>query len=370
MLRFFCKSVSALVVALVVLLQLAPRTFAQTGSWMIVSSPSVPGATLSGVAAVSAGDIWAVGYSEANNFARSTLAEHWNGSGWRVVSTPNAPARFSSVLSAVTTVATNNVWAVGYSFDSNGDTTLIEHWNGISWTIIASPNPAASDELNSVAAISASDIWAVGGRGPNQVFETSLIEHWNGTAWNVVSNPGTTSLSGVTALAPNNVWAVGGTARSDGSAEILHWNGTQWSVVKSARPNNGDTLRLSAVTAISANDIWAVGIDFYTTGEGDTTSRSLAEHWNGSAWSIAGAPAPVIGGGDQLNGVAALASNAVWAVGIEAGSFIDNFDGRFWHVVPSPQAGNLQAVTTVAGNVWAVGFSTNGQPIIEECQGC
>ncbi len=168
MLRFFCRSVSALVVALVVLLQLAPRTFAQTGSWMIVSSPSVPGATLSGVAAVSAGDIWAVGNSEDTNFVRSTLAEHWNGSGWSVVSTPNTSAQFGSALSAVTTVATNNVWAVGYSFGSNGDTTLIEQWNGISWTRIASPNPATSDALNSVAAVSAGDIWAVGGRGPNQ----------------------------------------------------------------------------------------------------------------------------------------------------------------------------------------------------------
>src|SRR5258708_4212232 len=207
MLRFFCKSVSALVVALVVLLQLAPRTFAQTGSWMIVSIPSVPGATLSGVAAVSA-----------------------------------------------------------------------------------------------------SDIWAVGGQGPNQVNETSLIEHWNGTAWSVVANPGTVSLSGVTALAPNNVWAVGRTG-SDGTAEILHWNGTRWSVVPSARPPTyGDILRLSAVTAISANDIWAVGIDFFTTGEGDTTNRSLAEHWNGSTWSIAGAPAPVVGGGHPLTGVATLPS--------------------------------------------------------------
>lgn len=369
MLRFFCKSVSALVVALVVLLQLAPRTFAQTGSWMIVSSPSVPGATLSGVAAVSAGDIWAVGYSEATNFVRSTLAEHWNGSRWSVVSTPNTSAQLGSALSAVTTVATNNVWAVGYSIGSSGDTTLIEQWNGISWTIIASPNPATSDALNSVAAVSASDIWAVGGRGPNQVDQTSLIEHWNGTAWSVVSNPGTSALSGVTALASNNVWAVGGTAGYDGSAEVLHWNGTQWSVVPSARPNYGDTLRLSAVTAISATDIWAVGIDFFTTGEGDM-SRSLAEHWNGSTWSIVYAPAPGGGGGDQLNGVAALASNDVWAVGVEAGSFIDNFTGSFWNVVPSPQAGNLQAVTTVAGNVWAVGISTNNQPIIEECQGC
>ncbi len=66
MLRFFCKSVSALVVALIVLLQFAPRTFAQAGSWMIVSSPSVSGAVLSGVAAVSASDIWAVGISTNN----------------------------------------------------------------------------------------------------------------------------------------------------------------------------------------------------------------------------------------------------------------------------------------------------------------
>jgi hypothetical protein len=42
----------------------------------------------------------------------------------------------------------------------------IEHWDGTSWSIVSSPNPTKSPGLDSslraIAAISASDIWAVG----------------------------------------------------------------------------------------------------------------------------------------------------------------------------------------------------------------
>jgi hypothetical protein len=54
------------------------------------------------------------------------------------------------------------------------------------------------------------DLWAVGGRGDGDTCYPfrSLIEHWNGTSWSVVSNPGVNTLFGVTALTANNVWAV------------------------------------------------------------------------------------------------------------------------------------------------------------------
>ena len=41
--------------------------------------------------------------------------------------------------------------------------TLIEHWNGISWSIVTSPNNGTSGlQLNGVTCASASDCWAVG----------------------------------------------------------------------------------------------------------------------------------------------------------------------------------------------------------------
>ncbi len=47
-----------------------------------------------------------------------TLAEHFNGTSWTVVATPN-PGEFGGVLSGVAAVATNNVWAVGSSVSDN-----------------------------------------------------------------------------------------------------------------------------------------------------------------------------------------------------------------------------------------------------------
>ena len=48
------------------------------------------------------------------------------------------------MLTGVTALAPNNVWAVGfYAKDVNTDRptkTLIEHWGGCSWKVVSSPN--------------------------------------------------------------------------------------------------------------------------------------------------------------------------------------------------------------------------------------
>ena len=44
--------------------------------------------------------------------------------------------------------------------------TLIEHWNGTTWSVVASPNVGTQlNGLNGVTAVSTSDIWAVGSDG-------------------------------------------------------------------------------------------------------------------------------------------------------------------------------------------------------------
>ena len=88
-------------------------------------------------------------------------------------------------------LAPNNVWAVGETTGVNGSfgtgQTLIEHWDGTSWSVVTSPNagggsPSAANELLRVAAISANDIWAVGRfLDPNTNVYRTLTEHWDGT---------------------------------------------------------------------------------------------------------------------------------------------------------------------------------------------
>jgi hypothetical protein len=78
---------------------------------------------------------------------------------------------------------------------------VVEHWNGTSWSQVASPDPNAQHFYNiaGIAAISASDIWAAGAVG---------IENWNGTSWSLVSSmPGG---DGVAALSDGTVVVVSG----------------------------------------------------------------------------------------------------------------------------------------------------------------
>lgn len=85
-----------------------------------------------GVAVIADGDVWGVGRS-----SRFTLTEHWDGSTWTVVPSPSGnptpPARRdANLLLAATALPSDDVWTVGYSYESDSFTqhTLILHWDG------------------------------------------------------------------------------------------------------------------------------------------------------------------------------------------------------------------------------------------------
>jgi len=187
----------------------------QTASWKVVSSPSMGPSFdyLNAVAVVSANDVWAVGSYQNSQGSGQTLIEHWNGTNWQVIPSPN-PGATTNILGDVVAVSATNLWAVG-AYQNSGDSgqTLIEHWNGTNWQIVSSPNMGTgSNGLLGVAAVSATNIWAVGMYGEPSHSQT-LIEHWNGTSWTVASSPnmgtGDSSLKRVTAVSATNLWAVG-----------------------------------------------------------------------------------------------------------------------------------------------------------------
>jgi len=314
--------------------------FAITGHWNGLSwTPIAPAGNyvvLSGVAAIATNDVWAVGNApDANDEFYNAVTEHWDGSVWSIVPAPNgstnASGKTSSQLVSVAAISSNNEWAVGWTSTSVNTSsfqgTLIEHWNGSQWTVVPSPNPKGSSQnaLTGVAVINANDIWAVGYTltANNQ----TLTMHWNGSKWSIVPSPNGAYgnwLHGVTALASNNVWAVG-TSNNGGNALILHWNGSSWSAVPSPNEQCGyyscQYKSLASISAVSATDIWAVGTSTYTyyTGEGDAnnTYYTLFEHWDGNAWSII--PGAATNGASALGilyGIAAVSSGDVWAVGL------------------------------------------------------
>lgn len=98
---------------------------------------------LEGVSAVSSGDVWAVGYSRSASGKVSTLAEHWNGRRWTIVPSPDPSGAAVSVLDGVAAVSAGDAWAIGYSATgpASATSTLAEHWNGHRWAQVPSPNP-------------------------------------------------------------------------------------------------------------------------------------------------------------------------------------------------------------------------------------
>jgi hypothetical protein len=158
-----------------------------------------------------------VGAAVTSGGITQTLVEHWNGTQWSVVSSPNTTLPYNA-LSGVTATSANNIWAVGLYNNRLGRSarTLIEHWNGSQWGIVSSPNvPQTKNTLMGVTAISANDIWAVGDYAtsvPSQTVHT-LIEHWDGSQWSIVTSPspGTKNMLTSITVVPGTqqLWAVG-----------------------------------------------------------------------------------------------------------------------------------------------------------------
>lgn len=183
--------------------------------WAVVAVPRPPQSQgeLYGIAAVSPGDIWAVGYfwSAATNYYTKALIEHWDGSAWSIVQSPS-PGRTGNTLYAVTAVSSTDVWAVGSLQDPNGNPALTVHWDGAAWTRVPSPSPqlASSTNLMGVAAVSSTEVWAAGYASSGSAVEP-ISQHWNGTRWvpAFTPDPGLDAQLFAVSVTGGNVWAVG-----------------------------------------------------------------------------------------------------------------------------------------------------------------
>ena len=172
---------------------------------------------VSAVAATSVRNAWAVGGGSR------TVILHWNGTAWKRVPSPS----LAGGLGGVAVISAGDAWAVGYTgmgpLTCRRCTTLILHWNGTTWKRVPSPEPTAGI-LEGVAAASAHSAWAVGNTGGGN----TLILYWTGTAWEQVHSPNPTpghgeNLTGVAATSARNAWVVG-YAGGGGQVLTVHWN--------------------------------------------------------------------------------------------------------------------------------------------------
>jgi len=114
-----------------------------------------------------------------------------------VCSAPARPAAWASVLP-----------------DGKVEQTLVESWNGTSWSSTTSPDTGTGNNvLNAVSCTSSTSCVAVGFYYNGSSVAQTLVESWNGTAWSIITTPnkGTypDGLFGVSCTSPTECTAVG-----------------------------------------------------------------------------------------------------------------------------------------------------------------
>src|SRR5438045_3759365 len=101
--------------------------------------------------------------SPAASTTASTAPGHPLGcGGWQEVYTPT-PNGNGDLIAVAAIPSTRQLWSVGSTDPAGYDQTLIERWDGTTWTIVPSPNrPQGNNYLQGVAAAAPDDAWAVG----------------------------------------------------------------------------------------------------------------------------------------------------------------------------------------------------------------
>ena len=371
MLRSAAGVAAAATLALTALAAGLPATASQRAcGWVVKPSPTKGSAMLNAAAATSAKDVWAVGDFNVAG-AYKTLIEHWDGAHWTIVPSPNPASgrHTTNFLGAVVALNPKNAWAFGfYEKATTSFRTLVEHWDGVKWSVVPSPNSGAGENaLLGASATSSTDIWAVGYRH-DPGHRRTLTERWNGAHWSIVPSPsvgsGDNFLFGVAARVGGPVWAVGSDSVSFGRTLAVRWNGTAWTVGRTANPGGGDRF-LQGVAVPSAR--YALAVGSYLKGN---QTRALAQRWTGSGWSLVPAASPAADY-NSLQAVAAAGTANAWAVGIRRATpgsafrtLAEHWNGTSWSVASSPSPGNgddmlFGAAKVPGGGFWAVGSSGN-----------
>jgi putative hemolysin len=355
---------------------------ATTPHWTLVSSPNTSTTQyndLYGVSCVTSSFCLAAGHYY-NGAHEQTLIERRNGGSWGLVSSPNTSTTQDNNLSGVSCVSSSFCMATGFYNNGTSDQTLIERWNGNSWSRVSSPNGSSTQYnfLDGVSCLSSSFCMAAGLYSNGSTSQT-LVERWNGSGWSLVSSPNTSttqenSLFAVSCVSTSFCMAVG--RHSNGSADqtlIEKWNGTSWSLVSSPNGSTNDNA-LHGVSCVSTSFCIAAGI-YYTS-----ASRTLVERWNGSGWSLVSSPNRSSTQDNWLNGVSCASASFCMAAGYYANGSIDQtliqkWTGSSWSLVSSPNRSSTQSNVLDAASCVSSSFcmaagdyfnGSNDQTLIEK----
>jgi hypothetical protein len=285
---------------------------------------------------------------------------------WTIQASPNATVP-SGQVQAVSCRSSTACTAVGYYLDRAGlYVPLAETWNGSSWAQQAAPSPAGAQVpgLDGVSCVSASFCEAVGISDESVLSEsTGFAEMWNGSSWSLQSAPspaGATSvvLKAVSCISASFCEAVGSYTADDAILSLAEeWNGIAWTVQSTPDQAGVTATQLDGVSCVSTTFCQAV--DFY---------GGIAAAWDGTSWTAQTVPIPSGMTSPSLLSVSCPSHTFCEAVGEYDNPqvtnaetlFAETWNGTSWQEQSVPQAADgqlLQAVSCVsAAFCEAVGY--------------
>jgi hypothetical protein len=280
-------------------------------------------------------------------------SELWDESGWSVNSITAPPSSADQSITGVSCVGSPIAYCalVGYYQIASGapNQGFIESWNGDSWSLVPNPNPGFGDELSGVSCTSSTNCVAVGVSYPSDnPGGITLVESWDGTTWSVVSSPNggePDSLSSVSCTSPTSCLAIGEDYTGSWQALVESWNGSIWSIAPNPNITGYVSFGISDISCTGSpiTNCLAVGDGSSAKGVWDT----LVESWDGSTWLNVSSP-NVGKDGNFLNGVSCFSPSDCVAAGFydkygRSNTLIQSWNGSAMAAVPSPNPGSTSS---------------------------
>lgn len=286
------------------------------GHWVQFASPTT--SSLYGISCPSMTDCWAVGaLAPTASEAPSSFIEHYDGRTWTQVASPSYPGVPESGLFAVSCPSETDCWAAGIGGDQNSTPRighlLVLHFAGRRWVLASAPSPQAGDSTNADALIacysSRQCILLRSFAIEEEHSDAEAGDIFTGRNWSTLDVPSTVLIQGLSCVRTNDCYAIGG-ENSNGPMSDYHFDGRSWT----PGPQLPDTLEGHPVawrglSCLSHEACWAVGGAPVSTT--DASGPAVVARLENGAWAFVSSPRHL----GELRDVACLAPSRCWAVG-------------------------------------------------------
>lgn len=239
---------------------------------------------------------------------------------WSFQSPPSTEAGTDNSLTDVSCASQSMCMAAGT--DAATSQGLLQLWNGSNWSILQAGSVGTS--LSDISCASTTFCMAIGkdSQGPG-IWQVVDWGEWMtaGVSPLVPSGGANLKLEDVSCSSASSEYpgfspctVVGSyTTEAGGTLPLVErWDGSKWSLQSAQLPSQreGKLTILHSVSCVSSSSCVAVGAN-----KPNTAEENLAEHWNGTSWSIASAPKPAGASHSELRAVSCDSASACMATG-------------------------------------------------------